>query len=366
MNKNILDRYAELLIDYCLEIKAGERLYIRTSMLAEPLLRRVISYAWSKGAQVEYNMQMQGMSKELFANASDDLLQKVSPFHKMAMESFDAFLVIRAPYNLREDQGLPSDKLKMRSQAYKQINDLYFERTGNGQLKRSLCQFPTHASAQEAGMSLAEYEHFVFNACKLYDDDPMASWLEVRKEQQRIVDYLNKADQIAYKGPNIDIQFSTKGRTWINSDGRNNMPSGEVFSAPIEDTVQGKVTFSYPCVFRGKDVVRPTLEVKGGYIVDWDAEQGKSILDEVFQIDGARRWGEVAIGTNYDIQRSTRNILFDEKIGGSIHMAVGQSYKQCGGKNESAIHWDMITDMRDGGEIHVDGEVIYRNGEFLI
>jgi aminopeptidase len=364
--EGILDKYARLLVDYCLEIKKGERVFIRTSMLAEPLLRRVVKEIWERGAQVEYNMQMQGMAKTMFSVSDDEQLQKISPFQKMAMEEFDAFLVIRAPYNLREDQGIDPAKLKKRSEATKALNKVYFERTGNGSLKRSLCQFPTQASAQEAGMSLEEYQHFVFNACKLYEEDPRAAWLEVRKEQQRIVDYLNQCDKIEYKGPNIDISFSTKGRTWINSDGRNNMPSGEVFSAPIEDSVNGKVTFTYPCVFRGKDVVGATLEVKDGLITSWDAQQGKEILDEIFQIDGARRWGEVAIGTNYAIQQSTRNILFDEKIGGTIHMAVGQSYKQCGGKNESAIHWDMITDMTKGGYIVADGKEIYRDGEFLV
>ena len=200
----------------------------------------------------------------------------------------------------------------------------------------------------------------------MFDEDPIAKWLEVRKKQQVYVDYLNKVDFVQYKGPNIDISFSVKGRTWINSDGRANMPSGEVFSAPVEDSVNGKVYFSYPGLYMGKDVSGVSLEVKDGLIVSWDAEQGKDILDKVFAIPGARNWGEVAIGTNYNIQRTTRNILFDEKIGGSIHMAVGQSYKQCGGKNESAVHWDMITDMKNGGEIWADGVKIYENGLFLI
>jgi len=364
--ETILDRYAELLLDYSLEIKTGERLYIRTTTLAEPLLKKIMEHGWKRGAQIEFGLNLEGMSKVLFNIRDKEILKHVSPFHKMAMETFDAFLLIRAPYNLREDQGIDPELLSIKTQAYRTINKTYFERTGNGSLKRSLCQFPTQASAQEAGMSLAEYENFVFGACKLFDDNPHQSWLEVRKSQQRFVDRLNQADQIQYVGPNIDISFSTKGRTWINSDGRNNMPSGEVFSAPIEDTVNGKVKFTYPCVYRGKDVVGATLEVKDGLITSWDADQGKDILDDIFKIEGARNWGEVAVGTNYDIQQSTRNILFDEKIGGTIHMAVGQSYKQCGGKNESSIHWDMITDMKDGGQIIADGEKIYENGKFII
>jgi aminopeptidase len=170
---------------------------------------------------------------------------------------------------------------------------------------------------------------------------------------------------IQYKNQHTDIRFSVKGRIWINSDGRANMPSGEVFTGPVEDSVSGVVYFDYPSVFSGHDVQGITLTVEDGQIVTWDAETGKEILDQVFAIEGARYFGEVAIGTNYKIQRATKNILFDEKIGGSIHMAVGQSYLQSGGKNQSTIHWDMIADMRNGGEILADGKVIYRNGNFL-
>jgi len=225
---------------------------------------------------------------------------------------------------------------------------------------------PTQAGGDDARMSLDDYENFVDQSCNLFEENPVDKWLEVRKTQQGFVDRLNKADKVEYKGPNIDISFSVKGRTLINSDGRANMPSGEVFSAPVEDSVNGKVYFSYPTIYMGKDVVGITLEVKTGEIVSWQAEQGQEILDKVFAIEGARRFGEVAVGTNYNIQRITRNILFDEKIGGSIHMAVGQSYHQCGGKNESTVHWDMITDMKNGGQIMADGEKIYENGYFLI
>ena len=230
---------------------------------------------------------------------------------------------------------------------------------------RSLCQYPTHAAAEAAGMSIEEYAQFVFQACRLDEKDPVQSWIEVRKAQQAVVDLLNTVNEVTYRNQKTDIRFSVKGRKWINSDGRANMPSGEVFTGPEEESVEGVVHFDYPSVFSGHDVAGITLTVEKGLITKWDAAQGREVLDQVFAIEGARRFGEVAIGTNYKIQRPTRNILFDEKIGGSIHMAVGQSYLQTGGKNESTIHWDMIADMRDGGEILVDGNVIYRNGKFL-
>ncbi|MDX1685994.1 MAG: aminopeptidase [Saprospiraceae bacterium] len=365
MNR-LLNKYATLLIDYCLEIEKGEKLFVKTTSLAQPLLREVCRMAIRRGAHVDYDMSMEDMSRIFYSEAQDHQLEYVSPLYKMIIEEYDAFLVIRAPFNLREDQNIDPEKMKKKSRAHKGINETYFERTATRQLKRSLCQYPTSAAAQEAGMSLEEYSQFVYNACHLFDDDPQESWLKVRKDQQRIVDYLNNVEQVKYKGPHIDVSFSVKGRTWINSDGRNNMPSGEVFSAPVEDTVNGRVQFSYPCVYRGKDVKGVTLEIKDGLVVAWDAEQGKDTLDQIFDIDGARRFGEVAIGTNYNIQRSTKNILFDEKIGGTVHMAIGQSYKQCGGQNSSTIHWDMITDMKDGGEVIADDKTIYRNGEFLI
>jgi len=281
------------------------------------------------------------------------------------MEDFDAYLVVRAPYNLKEDQNVNREKQKIRQQSTKWLSELYFSRTADGSLTRSLCQYPTNAGAQEAGMSLEEYEHFIYNACKLYEEDPKAAWLKVRKKQQAVVDYLNKASDVRYVCGKTDISFSVEGRTWINSDGRTNMPSGEVFSGPVEDSVNGTVFFNYPSIFMGTEIRGITLKVENGEVIEWSAEQGEDILDKVFDIDGARFFGEVAIGTNYSIQRPTKNILFDEKIGGTIHMAVGQSYKQTGGKNMSAIHWDMITDMKDGGQIFIDGKLAYQNGHFL-
>ena len=176
---------------------------------------------------------------------------------------------------------------------------------------------------------------------------------------------MNRHDEIRYKNDKFDISFSTKGRTWINSDGQTNMPSGEVYTSPVEDSVNGKIHFSLPAFHGGHEVTDATLWVKDCEIYKWEAKKGKNYLDYVFSLDGARRFGEAAIGTNRNIQRVTKNILFDEKMGGTVHMAIGQSYLQTGGKNQSSIHWDMITDMQNGGEIYADGQVIYRDGDFL-
>ena len=358
-------KYASLLLDYCLEIKEGEKLYIKSTTLAEPLLRELYREGVKRGAHVVIDMSFAGQNKIFMDHASDDQLAFASPNMKQAMNTFDKYLAVRAPFNLREDQNIDGAKRKYRSEALKSINDAYFTRTANGEMERSLCQYPTQASAQEAGMSLEEYRKFVFEACNLHLDDPKASWIKRRNNQQGIVDFLNTVDKMRYVSEKTDISFSVKDRIWINSDGRTNMPSGEVFSAPIEDSVNGVVHFDYPSIFMGVEVQGITLEVKDGLVVKWDAHKGGEILDQVFAIDGARRFGEVAIGTNYSIKTPTKNILFDEKIGGTIHMAVGQSYKQNKGKNQSSIHWDMISEMKHGGQIFADGKLIYESGKFL-
>jgi len=363
---SILKKYAKLLVEYCLEIKEGEKLYIDASTAAEPLVREVYRAAYEAGGIVEYQLRFSEEKKIKYASAKGEQLDHVPILYKKAMEEFDAYLAIRAPHNLVENHSLDKEKSKRYSKAAKPTHDLYFQRTASGSLKRSLCQYPTHASAQMAGLSLEEYSHFVYNACRLFDEDPKASWLEVRENQQHIVDYLNQVDQVQYISPYTDIKFSVKGRKWINSDGRTNMPSGEVFTGPIEDSVNGHVYFSYPSIYSSNTVQGIKLKVKDGQVVSWEAEQGQELLDEIFEYPGARYFGEVAIGTNYNIQRATRNILFDEKIGGTIHMAVGQSYLQTGANNQSPIHWDMITDMKDGGQILADGKLIYENGKFLI
>lgn len=363
---DILVKYAKLLVNYCLEIKKGERLYITSTTLAEPLVREVYRETLSKGAHVEMDLAFRGMSRIFYEHAEGDQLEHIPILKQEAMNNFDAYLAIRAPFNLKEDQSINPTKRAKRSAALKSLSQAYFNRTATKELKRSLCQYPTQASAQEADMSLEEYQHFVFNACNLYDDDPQQAWLDRRASQQKIVDYLNKADKIRYIGEGTDISFSVKNRIWINSDGQTNMPSGEVFTGPIEDSVNGVVHFSYPAIFMGKEVQGITLHVKDGKVEKWSANRGEDILDEVFKIEGARYFGEVAIGTNYNIQRATKNILFDEKIGGTIHMAVGQSYKQTGAKNMSSIHWDMIANMKNGGQIFADDEKIYENGEFII
>ena len=359
----MLEKYANLLLSYCLSVNEGDHLYIKSTQLATPLVREIYKQACQRGVVCEMDLEFQNQSSLYFHHSSDEHLSRTSPVQSLIVNSFDAYLYIRAPYNLAGERSIPQQKRQIRSKAVKEVNQTYSARTATGELRRTLCQYPTNASAQLAGMSLSEYEEFVFQACQLNTDDPIKSWQKIGESQQKIVDFLNQSEEIEYKNENTRIRFSVKDRIWINSDGKTNMPSGEVFTAPVEDSVNGHIHFDFPTMFLGKEVSGIQLEVEDGQVKSWKAQVGQEVLDQIFEFDGARYFGEVAIGTNYAIQQATRNILFDEKIGGTVHMAVGQSYLQTGGKNQSPIHWDMIADMKNG-QILADGQLIYENGHF--
>lgn len=364
---SILNKYAQLLVNYCVSLQKGERVFIQSTTLAEPLVREVFREVLKAGGLPHVNMTFRDQATIRLRESSEEQLSYVDPLYAQAMEEFDAYIYIRAPFYSRSTQTTNPDAAKILRAAMQPHSQRYSERTATLALKRTLCEYPTVAHAQNAGLSLEEYEYFIYNACFLYDENPQARWEEVSQQQQHIVDYLNNCTNIHYLGQGIDIRFSTKGRTWINSDGQTNMPSGEVYTAPVDDSVNGTIHFSYPSIFRGEEVEGITLWVKDGWIEKWTAEKGQELLDRIFEIDeGARRFGEAAIGTNHRIQTPVKNILFDEKIGGSVHMAVGQAYIQNGGVNKSSIHWDMIADMQNGGQIFADGQLIYENGHFLI
>ena len=363
---NWIEKYADLLVNYCLYLTEGQKVYLRTTSLAEPLVQAFYQEAVKKGALVDIELSFENQEEILQHYGSDLQLKHTNKNSLELIKTCDAYLFIRAPFLPNKNLTTTKEKNELRVAANAEFQKIYFERLGNKSLKRSLCQFPTQFSANQAGMSLDEYTEFVKNACFLNTEDPASSWINIGSYQQKIVDHLNQVKHMSYVHPKFKIEFNVNGRTWINSDGKSNMPSGEVFTSPIEDSVEGEIYFDMPSFQLGRDVSGITLQVKSGEIISYHAEVGNEVLDEVFAIPGARRFGEVAIGTNMNIQRATKNILFDEKIGGTVHMAIGQSYLQCGGKNESAIHWDLITNMRNGGEIYADGKCIYKNGNFLI
>jgi len=368
INQPMLKKYAHLLVHFSLYLKKGEKLYISSTILAAPLIEEIQKEAIKLGAIVEVNLSLASNADMLLSLGTDEQLKYIGLQHEYCMEHFDAYLAIRAPFEeeKQNDYVKDAEKVKMRREALAKTQQMYFERLGNGTLKRSLCQYPTMYNAKLAEMTLDEYAEFVFNACKLYEDNPQGAWESLSKEQQKIADFLNTKNIVRYKNNKTDIEFSVEDRLWVNSDGKNNMPSGEVFSSPVEDSVNGYIHFDYPAVYNKHAVNGITLKVKDGEVYEWSADEGQGFLNEIFKIEGAKFFGEVAIGNNYNVKRATKNILFDEKIGGTVHMAIGQSYIQTGGKNKCSIHWDMIADMKNGGEIYADGELVYKNGRFIV
>lgn len=366
VNKAILGKYASLLLNYCLELQPGEKLLVNTTTLAEPLVKELFEQSLKKGVMMEVIFDWQGKAEAYAVYGHELQARYVSPLYREAVESYDGYLVIRAPF-LSSGTTVPATGLtSIRSEAIKDLNKLYFERTATRSLKRNLCQYPTEQGAKSANMILDEYTDFIINACYLNEDNPDEHWVKVREVQQSIVDHLNICTSFRYQSNVMDISFNTEGRTWINSDGKTNMPSGEVYTSPVENSVNGFITFTLPSLYQGHLLNNVRLDVKDGYIEQWSCDNNIEVLDDVFKIEGSRRFGEAAIGTNYRITQLTKNILYDEKIGGTVHMAIGQSYLQAGGKNESTLHWDMITDMVQGGKIYADDHLIYQNGRFLI
>jgi len=334
---------------------------------AAPLLLAVHEEVLRAGGHPHLMIGLPGAEEAFYRLASDEQLEFVSPLQELIVEQFDATINIRSDSNTRELSGVDPARQRRRSKAMTPIMKTYLERGASGELKWVGTQYPTPAYAQEADMSLREYEDFVYGACFCDQEDPVARWQEIHDMQQRLVDWLKGKREVRVKGPNADLTISIEGRVFINSDGHHNMPSGEIFTGPVEDSTEGWVRFTYPAITGGREVGGIELWFEKGRVVKATAKKNEEYLHEMLDADpGARYLGEFAIGTNDGIQRFTKNILFDEKIGGSFHMAVGAGYPETGSKNESAIHWDMICDMRDGGEIYVDGELFYRSGEFLI
>jgi aminopeptidase len=276
-------------------------------------------------------------------------------------------LTLWGGFNTKNLTGIDPKRKSAAQKARLELTKIFMERTATGDMRWCGTMFPNQANAQEAEMSMEEYEDFVFKACFVDRPDPTAEWRRVEREQERIVLFLNAKKVIKVEGIDTDLTLTVAGRKWINCCGRMNMPDGEVFTGPIEDSAQGIVRFTYPAIYGGREVTDVRLTFKDGKVTQAKAEKGEDFLRAMIDTDdGAKRVGEFAMGTNYGIQRFTKDILFDEKIGGTIHLALGHSLAESGGVNESGIHWDMICDLKNGGRMWADGEKFYEDGKFLI
>ncbi|HEY33267.1 MAG TPA: aminopeptidase [Dehalococcoidia bacterium] len=367
MSDQRIEILADLLVNYSVAVKPGDKVLIDGDSNAGALVKEVYSRALQAGGHPLVIPRLAGIDEILFRYASDEQLQHVPEPLKLIMETYDVRIAIGAEENTKALSSVEPTKMVLRSQARTELMQTLLRRSAAGELRWVVTMFPTNACAQDAEMSLSEYEDFVYGACLPDMNDPIGYWRRFSNWQQRIVEWLKGKDRIHVIGPETDLRLSIAGRIFENCDGTKNMPDGEVFTGPVEDSVEGHVCFSYPAIYSGREVTGARLWFEGGRVVKATADKNEEFLLKTLDTDeGSRRVGEFAIGTNEGITRFTRQILFDEKINGSFHMALGAGYPETGSQNQSAIHWDLICDLRDGGEIRVDDELLYKNGKFTI
>ncbi|KAJ52586.1 aminopeptidase [Clostridium tetanomorphum] len=360
-----LNKLAKLLVNYSAEVKKGDFVLVQCEDVAIPWMVEVVKEAIKAGAHVETLIDSSEVNYTKLKYASKEQLEEEKLIQKNALDKADVWLTAWGTLNTKLNSNINVDNIKSSAKGSASWRKIYSEKMGNGTLRWCGTQFPTHANAQEASMSLAEYEDFVYGAGLLDSEDPVKEWKRISLEQEKWIKYLDTKNELHIISEETDIKVNISGRKWINCDGKVNFPDGEIFTSPVEDGVNGVITFSFPGIYIGKEIEGIKLKVENGKVVEATAKKGEELLKTLLSTDeGASFFGEVAIGTNYGIKEFTKNMLFDEKIGGTVHMAIGDSMPEAGGKNRSTIHWDMLCDMRHGGKIYADGELFYENGKF--
>lgn len=361
-----LDKFARLLVSYCGEVRGGDEVNIRASYEAMPLIKEIYKLVVSAGAYPRVILEDEELIEIFYRHAPQSLLEHLSPIDKYIAENVTVSFSIISSTHTKPLVGIDPEKLKIRSAALRPLTEIFMKRDAEKSLRWNVTLYPTRALAQEAGMSIIDYTEFVHRALKLYEPDPASAWEAQARSQQKIAEALSRVSELRIVDEDTDLLLGVGGRTWINDDGKKNMPGGEVFTGPIEDFTEGHITFTYPAIWRGYEVEGVRLRFSRGAVVEASAIKGEEFLKRILEVDeGARRLGEAAFGLNYDITRHVKQILFDEKIGGTIHLALGASYPSTGGKNVSAIHWDLIKNAKKA-KVFADGDVIYENGRFLM
>jgi aminopeptidase len=356
-----LEKLARVLVDYSVEAREGEQVVVFGEVGAEPLVKAIYARLLQVGAVPVLQLQLPGMQELFFEHAQDIHYKNIPSIRRFFAEEADAEIGIKAPSNTRALANVDPARQQALAGLNRPLSEIMLQKN-----RWMLTLFPTAALAQEANMGLTEYEDFAFSAMGLDRDDPVRYWQEKSMEQARLKERLEEARELRIVGPGTDLTLSVEGRTFVNSAGRRNMPCGEVFTGPIEDSANGHVTFGVPAAIGGREVAGARLRFDGGKVVESEAEKGGEYLESLLDTDaGARYLGEVGIGTNYNIGRASGNVLFDEKLGGTVHLAIGRSYKETGGLNDSSVHTDLVCDLREGGELYADGELIQKDGRFL-
>lgn len=354
-------RFADLLTGYCLDVQSGEEVVVRSTTLAAPLLLECQRAILERDAWPLLRVELPGATAAFYRHARERHLDLFSEVSFAEAKKSHAQIGIQAPENTRALAGIDPARLARAARARKPVRDQMMRHRWCATL------WPTQAGAQQAGMSLEDFEAFVERALFLDQPDPVRSWGELRAFQDGLIKRLKGAGQLRIEAPGTDVTLTVKGRTWVNSDGKRNMPSGEVFTGPHETSANGRIRFGVPSSPAGVDVAGVDLEFRDGLVVAAAAERGDDYLQRALATDeGARRLGEIGIGTNFGIDRPIGATLFDEKIGGTVHLALGRSYPETGGRNESALHWDLICDLRAGGRLSADGETVMHDGRFAL
>ena len=351
---------ARTMADYCLDAQPREAFAINASEAASPLVEALHEELLRKGAWSHIKMMPDASSGAVFREGHDHHFDEVSPVEKAIVDKLAGTAAIYSSRNTRAMSGIDPDLQARLAKSSRPLKNKLLKK------KWTLTLFPTDAYAQDAEMSLRDFEDFVYSATFSDEAHPVKAWQNLKKKQDHLISKLEGAEEVQIIGPGTDLRMSIKGRTFINSAGTHNMPSGEVFTGPVEDSVEGEIVYDYPVVNQGREIDGIRLVFRKGKVVEATATKNEDFLLGMLEMDpGAKRIGELGIGTNFKIQRFIKTILFDEKIGGTIHLALGASYTETGGKNKSALHWDMIKDLRKGGELRIDGKAIQKDGKFL-
>jgi aminopeptidase len=361
------DNLAKILVGYSTRVQEGDKVVIDGESAAEPLLLAIYEETLKAGGHPMLNVGIDGQSASYFKLASDAQLDWVSPIAEWMVDNADVRISVGASTNTRELSAVPPERQTRRQAATGELMSRAMKRSAEGSYRWCYTLYPTAAYASEAEMSLADYADFYFGACLADDAEPLSAWKRASEECKRLAGWIEGREEVHVTAPGTDIRLGIAGRRFIPCDGEHNMPDGEFFTGPVEDSVEGEVTFHLPAVIGGREVSGVRLRFEAGRVVDAGAERGEEFLIQLLDTDdGARRLGELGIGTNYAIDRGTREVLLDEKIGGTVHMAVGASYPESGGKNESAVHTDLVCDLRLGGKLEVDGTVMQQDGKFVV
>lgn len=352
--------FAALLCDWCIAVRPGDQVLVRVTPESLALARAIHIALLERRAWPLIGLHQSVFARDFYTHAQPEQLDGFAPLSLAEAEGAEALIQIDAPANTMALAGIDPAVITRGARARRPLSEALMRLRWCGTL------WPTPALAQQARMSDADYAAFVTRALFLDQADPAAAWRALSERQAELVARLARARELRIEAPGTDLTLRVDDRIWINSDGRRNMPSGEVFTGPIEDSADGQIHFAIPSSPRGVEVRGVTLTFEQGRVVSARAEVGQEYLDAALATDdGARLLGEIGIGTNAGIDRPTGSILFDEKMAGTVHLALGRSYPETGGQNVSALHWDLICDLRDGGRLSIDGQALNENGVFV-